>query len=389
MISKPALIGSASAVFSASTALNQQARGPTVAFAPPDDGGALSIDAAISLLSEGEVTEEPAAEDVAAAEDPEQEDETVAEDEAEPAEDDTEELEASDQEAVEDDAPEDDPASEEADEDVAEEPAEPVVDPPTFWSAEEKALFAKAPPEVQKIIAARDAESNRQVSLAKEEAAKARKDAQVISEFGDKITSELERARTIFQGKWDGVDWAAWARENADEAIAAKFEFDAEQEELRRLETAQAATEAETHRQFLATEAAKLKEAGHILADPEKGKAEKQRLIAYAQSANVPAESLQWAGAAELTILHKAMRYDELQARMVANPPKPATPKKPEPAKAPAAAAPKPPGQVRPAAAAPPRKSVIQRRNADVIQRAMKSGRMDDAVAALKAIERA
>lgn len=402
MTLKARLIGTAPALVSASTALNPQARGPTVAFAPPDDSGGaivaetgpLSLDAAISALSAAEQSDEPAEPDADNAatddDDPPEDEEATAEADADDAGDDEDtELEASDQEAGEDDAPEDDPASEEDAEDAEEEPEAPVIDPPKFWSAEEKALFAKAPPEVQEIIVAREAESSRQVSLAKEEAAKARKDAEIISAIGDKIDAELERARAIFQGKWDGVDWAQWAREAPQEAIAAKFEYDAEQAELQKLETAKAATEAETHRQFIQAETDKLAEAVPELADPTEGKARKTELVSMLTEDGFSAEDLKWAGAKELRIAWEALQYRKLKARTAANPPKPTQKPKQEPAKAAAAKpAPKPTtATVRPTAAPPPRKSVIQRRKAEVISTAMKSGRMDDAVAAMLALE--
>lgn len=367
----------------ASTGVNLMIRGPQVAFAPNDDSGAasvsddgpLSLDDAVGLLAAAD--EDPAEE---SADDGDPDAEAEDSDEAEASADaEDEEQEAQDQEPGEDDAPEDDPASEEGAEETEDEPEAPVIEPPKFWSAEEKAAFAKAPPEVQQILAAKDAEYSRQVSLAKEEAATARKEAAVISQANEVITQAVERAETIFKGKWDGVDWAQWAKEDPQEAFAAKFEFDAEQEELQRLKTAQAATEAEEHRQFLKAERAKLAEAGHVLADPEKGPAEKKALVEYATTQGFSPTDLQWAGAKELTVLHKARLYDELQAKAVQKPiaPKP----KSEPAKAA-----KPPGPVRPAAPPPPRKSVIHRQKSAVLQRVQETGRMEDGVKAILAL---
>lgn len=367
---RSALLGSTYAGF------HPMARGPMVTFAPATDTGAdegpLSVDDAVSLLTAVD-------EEAEAPPDPENAATSAAEEAAADDED-----EASDQEAVEDDAPdEDDPASEdEPDEDEEAEPAEPAIDAPRFWSAEEKAVFAKAPPDVQLLIAAKDQAAEKRVYEAKEEAAAARKDASVIGEFKAVIDQQVERAQTIFQGKWDGVDWAQWARENPQEAFQAKIEHDQEAEELAKLQTAQTATAAEEHRQFLKDEAAKLRDAGHVLADREKGGAEKQKLVAYAKTAGVTAESLQWASALELTILHKAMLWDAAQANVAARPVKPAPTKKPDPAPAAKAA-----GPVRPAAAAPPRKSVAMRQRQEVVGKAMKTGRMDDAVVALLALE--
>jgi len=353
-------------------------RGPAVAFDLGDDTGPLSVDAAVATLLSAEEPEGPDEEQAEEADDEAPEDGDA--DEPEAGQD--EEIEAGDQPAAEDDAPEEEPASDEApdeDEEPEPEPA-PAIEPPRFWSAEEKALFAKAPPEVQQLVAQKDAEAEKRVYQAKEEAAAARKDASVIGEFKSVIDQQIERAQTIFQGKWDGVDWAQWAKDNPQEAIAAKFEFDQEQEELHRLKTVQAATEAEEHRQFLIDERAKLADSGHVLADPVKGPAEKKALVEYAEGVGYTTTDLKWAGARELETLHKAMLWDRAQANAKANPPKP----KPEPAKAAPA---KPAGPVRPAAAAPPRKSVIKRQNAETVSRAMKSGRMDDAVAALLVLE--
>lgn len=357
----------------------------------PAETGPLSLDDAISVLS---AADEPEADEIAAAEEDEvpEDDEATAEADADAGDEEDTELEASDQEAGEDDAPEDDPASEEDAEDAEDEPEAPAIEPPKFWSAEEKAVFAKAPPEVQQVIVAREAEFSRQVSLAKEETARARKDAEIISEFGDKIGAVLERARTIFQGKWDGMTpevWMEWFDEDPQAATKAKAKYDFEQAELQKLETAQAATEAETHRQFIQAESLKLAEAVPALADATEGKARKSELVSMLSEDGFSADDLKWAGAKELRIAWEALQYRKLNARATANPPKTAAPKKTEPAKATAAKpAPTPTtATVRPTAAPPPRKSVIQRRKAEVVSTAMKTGRMDDAVAAVLAME--
>lgn len=330
-------------------------RGPQIAFAPdgeegaPADDGPLSVDdATLSLLS---------------AEDEDSDDEG------------DEEIPADDQAADGDDAPdEDDPASEDdAEEDEDDAPAEPASKAPEFWSAEEKAIFAKAPPEVQQLVAVKTAEAEKRVYAAKEETATARKEASVIADVSAAIDQQLERAKTIFQGKWDGVDWAQWAKDAPEEAFAAKFEFDAEREELDKLQTAHAATEAEEYRQFIKAEGEKLVEANHPLADPVKGKAEKQALLAYAQTVGFDPSDLKWAGAKELVVLHKAMAFDRVTARLATKPAK-------EPASKAAPA-------VRPSSPAAPRKSIVAQKRASVVGRAFKTGKMDDAVTALLAME--
>lgn len=299
--------------------------------------------------------------------------------EAEPDEAEGDEIddEAGDQPEGEDDAPEEEPASDDAEDDEDEPDPEPVIDPPKFWSSEEKAAFAKAPPEVQKIIAAKDAEYSRQVSLAKEETAEARKEASVIGQVKTEIDKHLQRAQQIFQGKWDGIDWAQWAKDDVATYAAAREEYAAEQAEVQRLQTAQAATQAEEHRQFLRDEAAKLRDLGHPLVDPQKGTAEKQALLAYAQASGFQPNDLAWAGANELAILHKAMLYDKAQANLKASPPKLKT--APTPAKA---------APVRPGAPPTPRRETASRQKREVVGRAFATGKMDDAVLAVLAMEK-
>jgi hypothetical protein len=322
-----------------------------------DDAGPISVDDAVSLLSAAD-------EDLA----PEDGDAGAADDEHED--------EADDQTADGDDAPDDDdPASEEdPDEDDGDEPAQPAISAPEFWSAEEKALFAKASPDVQLLVAAKTKEAEKRVYEAKEEAATARKEASVIGDVRQAIDQQLERAEGIFRGRWDGVDFAEWAKTDPQEAFAAKLEFDQEQQQLNELRTAQAATETEEHRQFLRAEHGKLKDAGHVLADPEKGREAKKALVEYATQQGYDPADLKWAGAKELTTLHKAMLFDQAQARLAQKPKNPApTEKKPNP--------------VRPAGPPPSRRETQARNRKSVLGRAYATGRMVDAVAALVALE--
>lgn len=322
-----------------------------------DTEGPLSVDDALSLLS--------ADDDALAPEDG---------DEGAPATDDTEDT-ADDQPAGGDDAPDDDdPASEDdPEEDDDAEPAEPAINAPEFWSAEEKALFAKASPDVQLLVAAKTKEAEKRVYEAKEEAAVARKEASVIGDVRQAIDQQLERAEGVFRGRWDGVDFAEWAKTDPQEAFAAKLEFDQEQQQLAELRTAQAATEGEEHRQFLRAEHGKLKDAGHVLADPEKGREAKKALVEYASQNGYDPADLRWAGAKELMTLHKAMLFDQAQARLAQKPKAPPTEKKPNP--------------VRPAGPPPSRRETQARTRKSTLGRAYATGRMDDAVAALLALE--
>jgi hypothetical protein len=296
--------------------------------------------------------------------------------EADPEEEEAEEQ-AGDQPEAEDDAPEDDPASEDPGEDEGAEPEDdaPAIDAPKFWSAEEKAVFATAPPEVQRLVAAKDAEAEKRVYQAKEDAAQARKDASVIGEIAKATDQLIQRASEVFRDKWADVDWLKLAQDDQQSYNVLKELHGQEQAELQRLQTAKAATEAEEHRQFLIAEQAKLRDAGHPIADPQKGPEEKKALVEYARGVGFEPSDLAWAGARELTILHKAMLYDKAQASVRTSAPKP----QPKPkAKAPA---------LKPSAAPPPRRETAAKHRREVVGRAMASGKMNDAVAALLAME--
>jgi hypothetical protein len=348
-------------------------------FVEPSDEGVLGLDEATALLAGAEQ------EDADPGDEGEGED---SEDEADDGADDSDDVDASaddedsasDQEASDEDAPEEDPASEDDAEDEDDAPAEPVSDPPKFWSAEEKALFAKAPAELQQVISARDAEYSRQVSLAKEEAATARKEASVITDVKSAIDKQLERAETVFKGKWDGVDWAQWAKDDVAEYAAAKEEFEAEQRELEALRTSQEATAREEHRQFVKAESARLAELVPVFADPAKGPEIKRSVAEMLREDGFPVEAIQAAGALELRLAYEALQWRQAQKRLA---------QKPQPKPEPAKVEKKAPGVVKPVAAAPPRKAIVQRKTQEVVSRAHKTGRMDDAVAALMALERA
>lgn len=323
-----------------------------------DDSAPLSMDDAVSLL-----TAEPVEEDADA----------PAEGEAQP------DQASDDQTDAEDDAPdEDDPASEDDSEDDEGDDGEPqaaAIPAPEFWSAEEKALFAKAPPEVQMLVAAKTAEAEKRVYSAKEEAAEARKVASSVVEQGEKLDQFLAQAETLFRDRWDGVDWVTWSQQNPTEAFQAKLEYDAEQQAIAQARSAREAAQAQEHRQFLSAEFAKLKEANSPLADPQNGKQARQELLAYMTSQGIPEEAFSWASATELSLAHKAMLYDKLQAERARKPVAP-----PNPAQGKTAAA------TRPTAPPPPRKVVTERKRSEVISRAMKTGKVDDAVAAVLAL---
>lgn len=268
------------------------------------------MDAAVAALAEAD---QPAAAAAPAA---------VQQDEQAQADADAEVTEESEAvPAAEDvDDPEDDPAIEDEDADEVDPEEGPAIDAPASWDAEERAEFAKLPPETQKIVLARETERDRRVSKALQEASDARKGAEQqasgIAEYKANLDQLVNRARAQFGASWDNVDWQAWAQKDPDAALRGHFQMQAEQAELGRLEKAQKDAEAVEFQNFITAEAAKLKDVAPHLADPKEGLARRQAVSKYLLESGVPEPSLKFISALELSIADKARRWDEAQAKM-------------------------------------------------------------------------
>lgn len=305
-----------------------------------------------------------------------------------------EEIESDAAPAAEDgaDPPEEVIGDEEAEEPEGE-PAEPVIAAPKSWAATERAEFAKLPRQVQEIIRGREAERDQAVSRALNEAstAKAEVDTKAqalvsaevakVAELHTTLSNVVTQAQAAFAGKWDNVDWVAFARQDPEAYTVAKAEYDAELVTLNRAQQAEkvAATAkqeaARTEFQnYTRAEAAKLSEVAPDLVDPKEGPARRQRVAQFLLGLGVPQEALSRISAVETAVAYDAMRFREGKAKLAAQP-KPRAP----PAPAPQAAAP---------TAAPTRMSP-QRTGAAAFERLKSSGKESDALAVLKARRRA
>jgi hypothetical protein len=326
----------------------------------PDDTGPLTIDealerrAALSSVADEIDDDEPANPDPAPLTP------------AEPAADGAELVE---DEPVEGEEPTGGEEDDEGKEPEAEKPAEPVVAPPNFWNDEEKAVFATAPPEVQKLVADKVAESSKQATLATEQAALYRKEADIIGQAVELIDGQLTAAKEVFGTRWSAFtpeQWAEWAAEDLQAATVAKFQFDAEQKQLDELSQAREAAEAEQHRQFLREQAGKLAEVAPALIEASA----RTELIGYLTEQGLTPQDLKWAGAVELSLAHKAMLWDRAQANLA---------KKPIPQPTQRSATP-----VRPAGAQ--QRGSSQSRQVQALEsRFAKTGSMDDALALRRA----
>jgi hypothetical protein len=316
------------------------------------DGGAMTVDQAIESLTTTPEPEQPAAPVEAAVgavaePDSPSEAEPTAEAPSEP-----EEVNAEGEEAE------------------AEEPAQPAIDPPPFWDADAKAAFASLTPEHQTIVSAQASKQATEASQAIQKAAERAKSAETqaarVSDLATGLNEFLPKAVETFKGRWDGIDWAAWADQDPTEAFKGKVAFEAEQKDIQRLTDARDQADRLAAEQFVATEFAKLPEVAPDLVDPKEGPARRTALASYLLEHGVTREQLPNISAVEMSIAYKAMQFDKLKAA----PPKVAL-KPPTPAARPPA---------RPGAASP-----TPNRASTAAARYAQTRSVDDAVALLMA----
>lgn len=323
--------------------------------------GAITVDQAVGLLGQA-----PAAAPEAAPAPEPVEDDDHPPIEAEP----TAEDQAPEPEAVTGDEPDEE----------SEDAAPPPIRAPQSWDADAKAKFEALPRDLQEVVLARESDRDKAVQRSVQEAADARKLAQARAAEAESVTrikavldQIVPAALHTFRSKW--ADWtparqAEMARADPAGYIARKAEFEAEAAEMGRLNAVNQETQQAAYQQFVRTEAARLAEIAPALADPKEGPARRQALGDYLKREGVPSEQIPQLDANTIRLAHKAMLWDEAQAKA-------ATAARPN---RPASAAPPP---VRPAAA-PPAPSRTRAREA-AIHRLDQSGSVDDAVRALKA----
>lgn len=347
------------------------------------DSAPLSMDQAVAALTS---TDEPQVSDDAAADAADEvEPDAVEPDDEAPA--DESEGDPTPDEA---DDPEEDPAIEgEEDDEPESDPELPVIAAPKSWDAAERAEFAKLPRAAQEIVAAREVERDKAVSRAQSEASEARKLVETelagVGEIKTRLDQAVTKAQTVFAGKWDGIDWLTFAREDQAAYTIAKAEFDADQAELASIEAAQAEaarvqrdTEDREFQSYLQAEREKLTTEAPDLVDPVEGPARIAKVAKYLLSKGVTSTQLENISAFELSLAYDGLRFREgKDALKKATSAKPATATKPALKAAPTKTA-------TPSAAAParpsPQRSVEQART-----RLDKSGSVDDAVALLLA----
>lgn len=313
------------------------------------ESGALSVEQAVAALTPAEPVEQQAPEAQAAPEPEETEGETSS-----PEEPATEAENPGDEEQ----------------ETEAEPEAVAPVEPPKYWSQDAKAKFAELPPELQAVVLEQEGPREAATAKAKAEAAEISKQAQAevgkVQQLAEALAERLPQWVQSFQDRWgtQTPDWLAYAQEHGAEAMTlAKTQFEVERQQLTEAAQAKELAAGQAYDAYVKAEVAKLKEVAPELATPEKG----QAISAYLAKAGVPPEALRNISATEMVLAHKAMLWDEAQAKLSTAP-------KPKPA------APAPKAPVRPAAAVP---AANPARTA--INRFAQTRSVDDAVALLMA----
>lgn len=276
------------------------------------------------------------------------------------------------------DTPDDEPeAADEAEiepEDVAE-----SIDAPHYWPADKKAEFARLPADLQALVAEQEAGRVAAVNKDQQAAVLARKaaeaEAQRLQPFVDKLAqvadmAEAQHNRVIPElgMTWEQVDWAQWFQ--ADRATAAAFhaQYEAEQRELQRVQSAKQDAESEARQQFLRAEMSRLPELVPDLAG-EDGPKRKAELGSYLTSVGYSQDELARFGAKDLAVAYDAMRFRQAQANAQVLK---ATPQKPVVASRP----------IRPAAASTNSAST---RLQELEARANRTGSIDDVMALRRA----
>lgn len=215
------------------------------------------------------------------------------------------------------DAPE--TASDEDGEEV--EPERPAIEPPHFWSADAKARFGELPYELQLVVQENEKAGSRAATQRLEEATLAKKaaeaKAEVLSTLAERIEAAAEQAETTFANRWQGMDQTAWlklSRDNPQQYIQLKAQYEAEQDAVQRAHTAKDAATQVQRETWRNQQIEALKTLQPELVDPVKGAENLSVLGAYLVQQGAAEQDLPNIGALEMSVAWKAMKYDELQA---------------------------------------------------------------------------
>lgn len=222
--------------------------------------------------------------------------------------------------SVDDAAPDEDRTSDEEEQET--EPDVPTIDPPSFWTAEERAAWSSLTPQAQKVVLAKETERDAYVSRVRNEAAEEKKAAsQERQQLVSSLTSlnQLQAVIDPVLAEGNQTDWVKLSREDPALCQAKMLEyqqhlgvFNAVQAEIQRIQQQQAGEAKANH-------AKRLSEVFPEYADPEKGKALRDSYVPTLKDVGFTAEEIEqgWGIQHEpryLKILDKAAKFDKLMA---------------------------------------------------------------------------
>jgi hypothetical protein len=261
-----------------------------------------------------------------------------------------------------DEAPEEAPdedgegeAEEVAGSEPGEVPDEPDADgPPAFWSAEDRAAWAKVPAELRPVLAKYERQRTAFVNHKVQEAAVRARDAEAgarqaqdtVAQAAQWWAANADRFARSFVDKWAGVDWNKLAEESPAEWARLRQQRDAEADLLRQADERGAADIAATNQRVAAAlrearrvEHAKLAERLPDYFGGDKAGRTYDELGRYLHAKGIPVErinAIYEAPVIELAL--NAMRFEQAQKKAAAlkrgaanGIPATATPKRVEP----------------------------------------------------------
>lgn len=198
------------------------------------------------------------------------------------------ELDGNDPEATDDDAaPAEKQTSDE--EEQEQEPGDPTIEPPSFWTAEERAAWSSLTPEAKKVVLAKETERDAYVSRMRNEAAEARKkyesEAQTTVQErqryaeGLKSLYQLQAIIDPVLAEGSKTDWTALAKEDPAGYVAKSAEY---QQRLQIFQAVQQEIQSVTQRQNAEAKANYERRLGEVfpdLADATKAKAVRESWV--------------------------------------------------------------------------------------------------------------
>jgi hypothetical protein len=206
-----------------------------------------------------------------------------------------------------------------------EEPA-PAIDPPQSWKADERALWAKVPPDVQAIIARRDRDASSYVLTRTQEMAEERRASAEarLSERGE-YKQNLEKLLFVAAPeaeKFTQIDWQRLAAENPADYVRLTAERDALrgrigaiQGEIQRIDYQSNAEREQQFGQFREQQAQLLAQKLPVYADAERGPKFVRELTDYLQTQGfTPQELAAVVDHRAILLAEKAMRADRAAA---------------------------------------------------------------------------